>query len=170
MILKQKTINNFAVFVPFEELGTAKVRPDEEFTAKLKTGRELYFYRSDFLDAPSPMATNYLSADAMRFLAKYVADGIDAAGFEDDRSDKVDEMMWADEERILHNYFDVPYYEDDSLENYSEGDEVYAGYGQYGSIVSVPSKTTATPNCVDVRLHDSGTVFSVNIDNIVKKY
>jgi hypothetical protein len=169
MIVKQNTIAVVPLYVPFAELGEKfdKLDNDREFTRTAeRVNRTFSISRSDYREAPAPMATDLISDDAMERIADYLRDVFQTYNPRNiETDDEFDEAFWKEQEDFLVD-IGIPYYEDDTTDLYKVGERVFhigMRGNCYGTIVKVNEYT------VTVKA-DDGSEFESELYELFKEY
>lgn len=184
MILKQDNVNGKTgtLFIPFNELGTTTTDLNKKFTATMKKGkkRTIELSRADFFEAGAAMATVFLTDEAMAWAAKRVAEELDDYPQKRIADDEAfDNAFWKEYERFLTVAYEVPYYEDATLNDFKVGDRVFvkgiAG-GTYGNVAELPeppkdNEVVDDGDFTEMKVKtDDGQIITADIWETVKEY
>ena len=169
MILKQSTFKNEPVFIPFADLGKqyAKIGMDKPFKRTLRCGREFEIRRSDYRDAPCPMATDIISDKVMGKIATALKRSFNTYIDAQTDDDAFDDALCREEENLLYA-LGVPYFEDDKPENYKKGDRVFYMDGKQGCYATIEAKRSKSYEMHIVS--DAGEKFIVHDYEIIKEF
>ena len=183
MILKQTSIGktNIKLYVPFNELGTAKIDLGKSFSRRLLEGRRrtISISRDDFRSAPDPMLTDFISDRAMEELCVEVAmrlDNRNQASIR--RQDDFDAAFWQDMESVFA-INGVPYLDDANLNDFKVGDRVFvkgmtgSTYGTVAELPEPPKDDECVDDCDFTTMKvktDDGQLIEADIWETIKEY
>lgn len=169
MILKQSTFQDEPVYIPFADLGKqyAKVDMDKPFKRTLRCGREFEIRRSDYRDAPCPMATDIISDKAMDKIATALEREFNTYIDAQTDDESFDDALCREEENLLCE-LGVPYFEDEKPESYKKGDRVFYMDGKQGCYATIEAKRS---NSYEMHIvTDAGEKFIVHDYEIIKEF
>lgn len=176
MVLNQHTFMGVKLFdlVQFHSV-------DTEFARKLSNGTVFSISRTDFLEADAAMATERISSGAMECFAELLRQKLDTYPrelLEDE--DEFQNLFWRNWEDLLNEY-GVPYYQDDTLDNYAVGDRVFISSqsspesNEWGTIVAMPVPGNPAEETFDdpepfmtVKIDGTDNTVQVHVDDIIK--